>query len=130
MTLHRLAGAALLAAGLFSATAATTCAEEHAAPGKEAKHAEPKKEGHDAMPEGTKGVSEGTIVSLEKGKLILNTEKGDLLFMPHWRGGMPKDGGGLDKETLRRLEQFKPGQKVGIEWTWSERRRIESIKPL
>jgi hypothetical protein len=128
MPMTRLAVAALLAAGPIFAT--PVFAEEHAAPGKEAKHAEPAKEGHDAMPAGTKGVSEGTIVKLEKGKLILRTGDGDLLFAAHWRGGMPKDGGGLDQETVAALEAFKIGQKVRIAWTWSERRRIESIKAL
>lgn len=91
---------------------------------------EPRKEGADAMPAGTKGVGYGTIVSLEKGKLILRPRdpaEGDTLFMPHWRGGMPKDGGGFDKEMLRKLEVFKVGDTVRIEWVWEERRRIEAI---
>ena len=87
-----------------------------------------KEEKHDAMPEGTKGVSEGEIVSKEKGKLIVHTKDGNLLFMAHWHGGNPADGGGLDKETLAKLEHFKTGQKVKIGWIWQERRRIESIE--
>ncbi len=43
---------------------------------------------------------------------------------------MPKDGGGLKKETLATLEHFKAGDKVRIAWTWSERRRIDSIEAL
>lgn len=89
-----------------------------------------KEEKHDAMPEGTKGVSEGEIVSAEKGKLVLHTKDGNLLFMAHWHGGNPKDGGGPDKEMLGKLEHFKAGQKVKISWTWQERRRIESIEAL
>ncbi len=94
----------------------------------EGKAHEPKKEAHDAMKTGTKGTSEGTIVSLEKGKLILETAEGKLLFMPHWRGGMPKDGGGMDKAMLERLGGFKVGDQVKIAWTWEERRRIEQIE--
>lgn len=89
---------------------------------------EAKKEAHDAMKAGTKGTSTGTIVSLEKGKLVLKTGDGNLLFMAHWRGGMPKDGGGLDKDVLARLEGFKAGDHVRIAWTWEERRRIETIE--
>lgn len=89
---------------------------------------EPRKEAHDAMKTGTTGVSEGTIVSLEKGKLVLKTGDGNLLFMAHWRGGMPKDGGGLDKEMLATLEKFKAGDHVKIAWVWEERRRIEQIE--
>ncbi len=105
---------------LALACPATMCAAEG---GHEAK-----KEAHDAMKTGTKGVSEGTIVSLEKGKLVLKTNDGNLLFMPHWKGGMPKDGGGLDKATLEKLEQFKAGDQVKIAWVWEERRRIEQIQ--
>lgn len=91
---------------------------------------EAKKEAHDAMKTGTKGTSTGTIVSLEKGKLVLKTGDGNLLFMAHWRGGMPKDGGGLDKEMLATLEKFKVGDHVKIAWVWEERRRIEQIEAL
>lgn len=91
---------------------------------------EAKKEAHDAMKTGTKGVSSGTIVSIEKGKLVLKTNDGNLLFMAHWRGGMPKDGGGLDKEMLAKLEQFKAGDQVKIAWVWEERRRIEKIEVI
>ncbi len=91
---------------------------------------EAKKEGLDAMKPGTRGVSTGTIVSLEKGKLILHTAEGNLLFMAHWRGGMPKDGGGLDKEMVERLLAFKVGDKVKIDWVWEERRRVEKIEAL
>lgn len=92
------------------------------------KEREAKKEAPDAMKTGTKGTSEGTIVSLEKGKLILQTTDGNLLFMPHWHGGNPKDGGGLDKAMLERLGGFKVGDHVKIAWTWEERRRIEQIE--
>lgn len=89
---------------------------------------EPRIEKHDAMAEGTSGTSEGTIASLDKGKLVLQTAEGALLLMPHWRGGAPKDGGGLDKAMLETLAAFKPGDRVLIAWTWSERRRIERIQ--
>ena len=59
--------------------------------------------------------------------MVLATEEGNILLMPHWRGGMPKDGGGLDKEMLAKLAGFKVGDNVRIEWSWQERRRIEGI---
>lgn len=122
MTTLKILCTTLLAVGLSAGSPFTPslCAEEGAGKAKEEKH--------DAMPTGTKGVSEGEIVSAEKGKLVLKTKDGNLLFAAHWRGGNPKDGGGLDKEMLAKLEQFKPGQKVKIGWTWEERRRIESIE--
>lgn len=96
----------------------------------EGKGHEAKKEAHDSMKTGTQGTSEGTIASIEKGKLVLTTKDGNLLFMAHWRGGMPKDGGGLDKEMVERLGAFKVGDQVKIAWVWEERRRIEKIEAL
>jgi RNA polymerase sigma-70 factor (ECF subfamily) len=130
MTKITILGATLSAAVLCTFSLVPVQAEEHREekPKVEVPAAnEPKKEAHDAMAEGTKGVSEGVIVSLEKGKLVLKTSDGNLLFMPHWRGGNPKDGGGLDKAVLEKVGSFKPGQRVRIAWTWSERRRIEEI---
>lgn len=119
----------LVCAALVSVACTTLAAEERAKePRAETPKAEARAEGLDAMPAGTKGTSEGVIQSLEKGKLILRTAEGDLLFMPHWRGGMPKDGGGLDQDVLARLEGFKAGDRVRIAWTWEERRRIEAIE--
>ena len=123
MTLFKLLSVCVLIAGLGTGSA-VWCAEDGAGKGAA------KEEGHDAMPAGTTGVSEGEIVSKEKGKLIVHTKDGNLLFMAHWHGGMPKDGGGLDKEMLATLEAFKPGQRVKINWSWQERRRIEQIVAL
>lgn len=129
--------ASLSIAGLLTVTALPASAAEGGGkeeprkeePRKEEprKEVEVVKEAPDHLAEGTKGVSTGTIVSLAKGKLVLATEGGNIPFMPHWTGGMPKDGGGPDKKMLATLEGFKVGQKVRIEWVWSERRRIESI---
>ncbi len=125
------AGAAI--AGLLAITIQPSMAEEHGdkpvVTPKAEKPAEgaPKKEGLDALPAGTKGVAEGTVLSKEKGKLIVHTKDGDLLFAAYWRGGAPKDGGGLDKETITKLEGIAVGDKVRIEWTWEERRRIDTI---
>ena len=96
----------------------------------EGKGHEAKKEATDAMKTGTRGTSTGTITSIEKGKLTLDTKEGILLFMAHWKGGMPKDGGGLDKEMVERLGVFKVGDQVKIDWVWEERRRIEKIEAL
>lgn len=120
MNTWKLLGALLLTIGLTAGSPLTCSAEEGAAKAKEEKH--------DALAAGTKGVSEGEIVSKEKGKLVLRTKDGNLLFMAHWRGGNPKDGGGLDKEMLAKLEGFKAGDKVKIGWVWEERRRIELIE--
>lgn len=125
-------GAGIAVAAITTLSLAPVQAEERRSdtpiPKTEAPAAEATKEAKDTLAEGTKGISEGVIVSIEKGKLILRTEAGNLLFMPHWHGGAPKDGGGLDKAVLEKLAAFKAGDKVRIAWTWQERRRIETIE--
>ena len=126
MTKLAIACAGLAIAGLLCTVTPQTSAEEHANRPATAETA-PKKEGADALKAGTKGVSEGAIVSKEQGKLVVHTKDGNLLFAAYWHGGAPKDGGGLDKETIAQLEKFKVGEHVRIEWTWQERRRIDAI---
>lgn len=79
---------------------------------------------------GDKGVAEGTIQSIERGIVMVKTDGGTLKFLPYWHGGMPKDGGGFDKDMLRRLESFGKGDRVRIEWTLEEHHRIDSILKL
>jgi hypothetical protein len=76
------------------------------------------------------GTVTGEIVELDTGKGIVVLQAGEhrIRLMPHWRGGMPKDGGGLVKETIAQVREFKPGDTVTITWTWEERYRIETIK--
>lgn len=88
---------------------------------------EPRTEAHDALPAGTTGATTGTIARIDGPKLLLRTGDDVLLFMPHWRGGAPKDGGGLDPAMRKRLQEFHAGDRVTITWTWQERRRIETI---
>ena len=131
--------AGLAVASLITVSARSMSAEEHAAPpavkppttkpvaADDAN--KPKEESHTLLAEGTKGTTEGVILSKdkEKGRVVLKTTDGNLLFAPYWHGGAPKDGGGLDKKVLAALDEFKVGDRVRIAWTWSERRRIEEI---
>lgn len=78
--------------------------------------------------EGTTGTITGTIEHLEKGKVTVNDGTTTLVVMPRWKGGMPKDGGGFDKEVLRRLELFKVGDRVTVAWTFAEHHRIDRIE--
>src|SRR5262245_44585298 len=41
-------------------------------------------------------------------------------YVPHWRGGAPKDGGGLDKEMAKMIEDLKVGQRIRLEWEFQE----------
>lgn len=79
------------------------------------------------VPEGTKGSITGTITAKEKGKVTIRGEEKTLTVMPRWKGGMPKDGGGFDQDMLRRLEEFKVGDRVTVAWTFEEHHRIDTI---
>lgn len=81
-------------------------------------------------PEKTKGQIIGTIVEKRGAIITVKGEKGQLTVMPYWRGGMPADGGGLDKEMLKQLQQFKVGDAVKVKWTFEEHYRIDDIKRL
>jgi hypothetical protein len=80
--------------------------------------------------EGDKGVIEGVIVVKDGPKITVEGKQSRLQLIPHWRGGMPKDGGGFDKEMVAKLAGFKKGDYVRIEWVFNEHYRIEAITRL
>src|SRR5262249_7088134 len=51
-------------------------------------------------------------------------------YVPHWVGGLPKDGGGLDKKIVKQIGELKVGSRVRLEWKFEERLRIEKIEVL
>jgi hypothetical protein len=51
-------------------------------------------------------------------------------YVPHWRGGAPDKGGGLDKEMIASFKKLKVGSRVRIEWVFEERPRVEKIEVL
>jgi hypothetical protein len=51
-------------------------------------------------------------------------------YVPHWRGGLPKDGGGPDKEIVAQIKEVPIGSRVRIEWSFQERPRVEKIEVL
>src|SRR5262245_21773255 len=51
-------------------------------------------------------------------------------YVPHWRGGAPKDGGGLDKEMVAKLKEVPVKARVRLEWVFEERPRVEKIEVL
>ena len=75
-----------------------------------------------------KGVITGVIVKIDGGKITVKGEKEEMVLMPYWRGGMPKDGGGFDKDMMEQIKLLKVGDKVTIEWTLEEHHRVDSIQ--
>lgn len=51
-------------------------------------------------------------------------------YVPHWRGGNPKDGGGPDKEMVAKIKETPLKARVRIEWVFEERPRVEKIEVL
>ncbi|HYH64573.1 MAG TPA: hypothetical protein VD866_07755 [Urbifossiella sp.] len=51
-------------------------------------------------------------------------------YVPHWKGGLPAAGGGLDKAMVARLKEIPLKSRVRLEWTFEERPRVEKIEVL
>jgi len=81
------------------------------------------------MPKSKKGTVRGTVVAKSKNSIDVKPfGKGPVeRYLPHWRGGNPSIGGGLDKEVLRKLAPIKVGQKVTVNWEYEERKRVVNI---
>jgi hypothetical protein len=51
-------------------------------------------------------------------------------YVPHWRGGVPADGGGPDKEMVARISEIAVNSRVKLDWVFEERPRVEKIEVL
>jgi len=78
----------------------------------------------------TKGQITGQITEKDGGKITVKGVDSQLTLIPHWRGGLPKDGGGFDKDMLKQLEAFKVGDAVKVTWSLDEHYRIEKIEAV
>ncbi len=79
---------------------------------------------------GDKGVLTGVIAKIDGGKVTVKAGDKETVLMPYWRGGMPQDGGGFDKDMMKTLKDFKVGDTVKIAWTMEEHQRIDSIEKV
>lgn len=51
-------------------------------------------------------------------------------YVPHWKGGLPKDGGGPDKEMVAKIKETPLNARVKIDWEFEERARVVKIEIL
>src|SRR5262245_45495133 len=51
-------------------------------------------------------------------------------YLPHWRGGAPAAGGGLDKEMVARIGEIPVHSRVKLDWAFEEGPRVEKIEVL
>jgi len=82
--------------------------------------------------EGKKGTVTGLVTA--KGpnwiEVKADGEEKARRYVPHWKGGAPKDGGGPDKEMVARLKEVPVEARVRLEWSFEERPRVEKIEVL
>ena len=79
---------------------------------------------------GEKGQITGQIVKKDGAIITVKNEKETLKLYPYWRGGMPADGGGFEKDMVRTIEKLKVGDKVTVRWTMEEHARIDAIEKV
>jgi hypothetical protein len=51
-------------------------------------------------------------------------------YVPHWRGGAPDKGGGLDKDMVAQIKKVEVNARVRIEWEFEERARVVKLEVL
>jgi len=51
-------------------------------------------------------------------------------YVPHWKGGAPKDGGGPDKDMVARIKDTPLKSRVRLEWVFEERPRVVKLEVL
>ena len=49
-------------------------------------------------------------------------------LIPRWVGGLPKDGGGFDKQMLQLIAQTPVGAHVRVEWVFQEHLRVVALR--
>ncbi len=94
-------------------------------------HAEEQKSGEEQNKE-----KKGTVVGVVTAKgdnwieVKADGEEKGRRYVPHWVGGLPKDGGGLDKKMLAQIKMIPLKSRVRLEWSFQERPRVEKIEVL
>ncbi len=82
--------------------------------------------------EGRKGTVTGTVTA--KGdnwiEVKADGEEKGRRYVPHWKGGQPSAGGGLDKEMLKIIKETPLKSRVLLDWSFEERPRVEKITVL
>lgn len=75
------------------------------------------------------GLITGEVVRKVKNGFDLKvSSSGEVIrFIPQWYGGMPKSGGGLDREVLAQIRPLKVGDVITIEWVYAERPRVLKV---
>jgi len=82
-------------------------------------------------PSAKAGIIVGTVTAKSKGCIDVKPAKGYTeRYMARWTGGMPADGGGLDKKMIAVLRKIEVGDQVKLHWITDERKRVVRIEVL
>ncbi|MCS6864104.1 MAG: hypothetical protein RMJ56_09980 [Gemmataceae bacterium] len=79
---------------------------------------------------------QGTVTGIVTAKgdtwieVLADGEEKPRRYVPHWKGGLPQDGGGLDKAMLAEIQKVPLKSRVELKWSFEERPRVEAIKIL
>ena len=81
-----------------------------------------------------KGKVIGVLVGIGKEKKAIEVkadgEEKARIYVPHWVGGAPAQGGGPDKKMLKVFSELKVGSRVEVTWEFEERLRAVEVKVL
>jgi hypothetical protein len=78
-----------------------------------------------------RGTLQGTVTARTQYWIEVKPDKGaPQRFTPAWVGGSPAEGGGLDKNTLKKMSRAKPGDTVLVAWEISEGKCATDVKVL
>jgi hypothetical protein len=82
--------------------------------------------------EGRKGTVTGLVTA--KGdnwiEVKADGEEKARRYVPHWKGGLPKDGGGPDKAMVATIKETAVNSRVKLDWEFEERARVVKIEVL
>ena len=83
-------------------------------------------------PAESSGTVTGRVVALGDTWLDLKPEgKGPTeRYLPEWHGGMPADGGGLDKEMIAAIGRLRVGDTARVQWRYEERKRVVGLERI
>lgn len=82
--------------------------------------------------EDRKGTVTGTVTAKGENWIEVKAdgEEKARRYVPHWKGGLPKDGGGPDKEMVAEIKKVPLKSRVELKWSFEERPRVEKITIL
>jgi hypothetical protein len=87
---------------------------------------EPKKDGE------KKGTVTGVVTAKGENWIEVKAdgEEKARRYVPHWRGGAPKHGGGPDHDLVAKIKEVPVKARVRLEWSFEERPRVEKVEVL